>query len=121
MMIAATNQAVAETLLLAEHLGIDRGSAYQVLQRSAVSSAFVNYKRDAFLSPAASAVAFTVDLMRKDLALALSLARDHNLQLPGAHAAGLALASASAQGLGSVDMAGVLESLERAHQEEPTP
>jgi 3-hydroxyisobutyrate dehydrogenase-like beta-hydroxyacid dehydrogenase len=72
MMIAATNQAVAETLLLAEHLGIDRESAHQVLLSSAVSSAFVSYKRDAFLSPAASAVAFTIDLMRKDLALALS-------------------------------------------------
>lgn len=118
MMIAATNQAVAETLLLAEHLGIDRASAYQVLQSSAVSSPFVSYKRDGYLSPSASAVAFTVDLMRKDLALALSLARDHGLGLPGAQAADLALAAASAQGLGSADMTCVLESLVRSSLEE---
>jgi len=53
IMIAATSQAVAETLLLAGHLGIDRARAYQVLESSAVSSAFVRYKRDAFLWPAA--------------------------------------------------------------------
>jgi 3-hydroxyisobutyrate dehydrogenase-like beta-hydroxyacid dehydrogenase len=120
MMIAATNQAVAETLLLAECLGIESASAYQVLQSSAVSSPFVSYKRDAYLSPTSSQVAFTVDLMRKDLALALSLARDHGLRLPGADAAGLALAAASARGFGSADMASVLESLKSSsHQEGP--
>jgi 3-hydroxyisobutyrate dehydrogenase-like beta-hydroxyacid dehydrogenase len=120
MMIAATSQAVAETLLLAQHLGIERASAYQVLESSAVSSPFVSYKRDAFLSPAAAAVAFTVDLMRKDLALALSLARGHGLQLPGAEAAELTLEAASGQGLGPRDMASVLESLATApHHHDP--
>jgi 3-hydroxyisobutyrate dehydrogenase-like beta-hydroxyacid dehydrogenase len=112
-MIAATNQAVAEVLLLSSNLGVSAERAYDVLQHSVVSSPFVNYKRDAFLAPADQPVAFTIDLLRKDLALALGLARDQHIALPGTATNEAVLGAASAQGLGRADMARVLAALDR--------
>jgi 3-hydroxyisobutyrate dehydrogenase-like beta-hydroxyacid dehydrogenase len=110
-MIAATNQAVAEVLLLSGELGVSPTAAYEVLQRSAVSSPFVSYKKEAFLALGDQPVAFTIDLLHKDLALALELARDHGISLPGASTHASVLHAASQQGLGETDIAGVLTAL----------
>ena len=70
MVIAATNQAIAEALTLAEASGIDRAAAYDTLASSAISSPFIHYKRQAYLAPDDGAVAFTTALISKDLELA---------------------------------------------------
>jgi 3-hydroxyisobutyrate dehydrogenase/2-hydroxy-3-oxopropionate reductase len=69
------NQALAEGLVLAERAGVDRATAYDVLAAGAVGAPFVQYKRDAFLDPDGTAVAFTLDLVAKDLRLAAELAQ----------------------------------------------
>jgi 3-hydroxyisobutyrate dehydrogenase-like beta-hydroxyacid dehydrogenase len=110
-MIAAANQAIAEVLLLSGQLGVDRAAAYEVLQHSALASPFVQYKRDAFLAPDTQPPAFAIDLMRKDLRLALELAREQRICLPGAQVHESVLGQASALGLGQADIALVLRAL----------
>jgi 3-hydroxyisobutyrate dehydrogenase-like beta-hydroxyacid dehydrogenase len=69
------NQALAEGLVLAEQAGVDPERAYDVLAAGAVGAPFVHYKRDAFLRPDETAVAFSLSLVAKDLALATELAQ----------------------------------------------
>src|SRR4051812_27194310 len=69
-MIAVSAQMIAEALVVAERSGIAREDAYDAIAASAVGSPFVAYKRDAFLEDDA-APAFSLELMRKDLALVL--------------------------------------------------
>jgi 3-hydroxyisobutyrate dehydrogenase-like beta-hydroxyacid dehydrogenase len=73
LIIGATVQSVSEALVVAEASGIEREAAYDAIAASVVGSTFVNYKRDAWLDPDGTPTAFTLDLMRKDLALALEL------------------------------------------------
>ncbi|HET9968146.1 MAG TPA: NAD(P)-dependent oxidoreductase [Streptosporangiaceae bacterium] len=102
IMIAATNQAVAEALALAADAGITAASAYDTLAASAVSSPFLGYKRDAYLADEAP-VAFTAALMAKDLELALGLAGRAGLSLPVATAARRSLDDACAAGFADAD------------------
>jgi 3-hydroxyisobutyrate dehydrogenase-like beta-hydroxyacid dehydrogenase len=72
--VHATNQALAEALVLAEKAGVERAAAYEVFANSAIASPFVLYKRDAFEHPDDAPVAFSLDLVAKDYALILALA-----------------------------------------------
>jgi 3-hydroxyisobutyrate dehydrogenase/2-hydroxy-3-oxopropionate reductase len=80
--IFGLNQALSEGLVLAERAGIQREWAYDVLAASAVGAPYVGYKRDAFLEPDTTPVAFAADLAVKDLRLIESLAADLDLDLP---------------------------------------
>jgi 3-hydroxyisobutyrate dehydrogenase-like beta-hydroxyacid dehydrogenase len=113
ILIAASNQAIAEALTLAESAGIRRSDAYDVLAGSAVASPFVRYKREAYLHPDTAPVAFAAALMRKDLDLALSVAAPVGLPLPVANAARDYLDAACAAGYGDADFACVAEFLRR--------
>jgi 3-hydroxyisobutyrate dehydrogenase-like beta-hydroxyacid dehydrogenase len=66
--------ALSEALVLAEKAGVDRAAAYDVFMQSAVAAPFVKYKRDAFVDPEGTPVAFSLDLVAKDLELILGLA-----------------------------------------------
>lgn len=110
-MIAVTNESVAETLSLAQRAGIDKERAYEVLVNGALASPFLTYKRGAFLAPESEPVAFTSELMRKDLSLAKELAGDVGARLPAAEAAADILDEAIEHGLGQADMARVLSVL----------
>jgi 3-hydroxyisobutyrate dehydrogenase-like beta-hydroxyacid dehydrogenase len=113
-LIAATNHAVSEALVIAERSGIDRVAAYDAISASAVGSPFVAYKRDAFLTPSNAPVAFTLALMQKDLALYLDLAQ--RLGVPAATAAGVhhALDAARASQGDDADLAAVAQALRAA-------
>lgn len=113
IVIAASNQAIAEALTLAESAGIRRSDAYDVLAGSAVASPFVSYKREAYLHPDTAPVAFAAALMRKDLDLAMSVAAPVGLPLPVASAARDYLDAACAAGYGDADFACVAEFLRR--------
>jgi 3-hydroxyisobutyrate dehydrogenase-like beta-hydroxyacid dehydrogenase len=106
--VAITNQGVAEVLALAQRSGIDRQRAYDVLSAGAVGSPYVQYKREAFLDPESTPVAFSIDLMAKDIALALGVARDAGVALPLGQVVGASLERARGAGLGDHDLAGVL-------------
>ena len=110
-MIAATNEAIAETLALATRFGIDSEDAYDVLAGGVLASPFVLYKRGAFLHPDTEPVAFTTGLMRKDLALVYDLASRLDVRMPVAQAATSILEEALERDLGEADMASVLRLL----------
>lgn len=68
------NQSLAESLVLAERAGVQREVAYEVFANSAIAAPFVQYKRAAYEHPEQAAVAFTLDLVGKDLDLIARLA-----------------------------------------------
>jgi 3-hydroxyisobutyrate dehydrogenase-like beta-hydroxyacid dehydrogenase len=82
LVIAATNQSVAEAMALAESCGIGRASAYETLASSAVASPFLGHKRDSYLHPGTAPVAFSAALMGKDLALAIGVAGETRPRRP---------------------------------------
>jgi 3-hydroxyisobutyrate dehydrogenase len=110
-LIAATNQAVAEALVVAEACGINPSAAYEAIATSAVGSRYVDYKRDAFLHPSDSPVAFTLALLDKDLALYQELGDALGVPLASAAAAADSLAVARATQGDGADLAAVAEHL----------
>jgi 3-hydroxyisobutyrate dehydrogenase-like beta-hydroxyacid dehydrogenase len=110
-LIAATNQAIGEALVVAEACGIDRSAAYEAIAGSAVGSRFVEYKRDAFLRPAESPVAFTLALLHKDLQLYIELGDRLGVPLASASAAAGALSEARESQGDAADMAAVAQAL----------
>jgi 3-hydroxyisobutyrate dehydrogenase-like beta-hydroxyacid dehydrogenase len=109
--LAVTNQAVAETLALAEAEGIRREDAYEALASGALGSPYVAYKRAAFLDPEGAPVAFPVAMMRKDVALAQALARDQYVPIAVGDAVALALDALIARGLGERDVSSALSAI----------
>lgn len=105
IMIAAVNQAIAEGLALTAEAAIDPRDAYEAFLVSAVSSPFLRYKRDAYLSPGAEPVSFTTALMAKDLQLALDIAEAAGLPLTLTATAKDSLDRATAAGFGDADFA----------------
>ena len=83
-LIFGLNECVAEGLVLAERNGIDRALAYDVLAASAAGAPFVGYKRDAFVEPETTAVAFSLALAAKDLRLIAELAEASGTAMPQA-------------------------------------
>ena len=118
IIIAATNQSVAEALALAEESGIDRARAYETLTASAVASPFISYKREAFLHPGEGPVSFTTALMKKDLELAMEVAG--GLTLPVTAAARDFLGAACAAGLADADFASVVQVLRPIPEHQPS-
>jgi 3-hydroxyisobutyrate dehydrogenase-like beta-hydroxyacid dehydrogenase len=108
------NAAVGESLVLAERGGVPRETALEVLAGSAVAAPYVLYKRASFADPDGQPVAFTVDLMRKDLDLILRFAEARSSPMPLAEVVSGVSDQASAAGLGTRDMSTIAE-LHRRH------
>jgi len=104
---------LSEALVLAEKAGVDRATAYDVIAASVAGAPFVQYKRAAFEHPEATPVAFTLDLVAKDLALTLTLAERVGARLPQATINSLQVADAIAAGFGERDMSALAERLRR--------
>ncbi|MEJ3657950.1 NAD(P)-binding domain-containing protein [Actinomycetes bacterium KLBMP 9759] len=109
--LAALNHGIAEGLLLAEAGGLDAATFYDVLLTSAAAAPYVHYKRDTFLCPGSTAVAAPVSLIRKDVHLALRMANENGLSLPGTRTVAGVLDVAVEAGMGERDMAEVLAAL----------
>lgn len=73
-LVHGLNLALAEALVLAERAGVDRSVAYEVFVSGAGGAPFVQYKREAYERPEEATVAFSLDLVAKDLELITSLA-----------------------------------------------
>jgi 3-hydroxyisobutyrate dehydrogenase-like beta-hydroxyacid dehydrogenase len=67
--------ALSEAVVLAEKAGVDRSIAYEVFASGAGGAPFVQYKREAFENPDSTPVAFSLDLVAKDLELITGLGR----------------------------------------------
>jgi 3-hydroxyisobutyrate dehydrogenase/2-hydroxy-3-oxopropionate reductase len=74
-LVHGLNVALAESLVLAERAGVERATAYEVFASGAAAAPFVLYKRAAYERPDETPVAFSLDLVAKDLDLILELAR----------------------------------------------
>ncbi|MGN9912164.1 NAD(P)-dependent oxidoreductase [Phytohabitans sp. LJ34] len=109
--VLALNQALAEALVLADRAGVPRETTYEVLANSAIGSAFVSYKRASFERPDETPVAFSLDLVAKDLDLVRQLAERVAARMPQADTnLGVATAAVAAE-LGGRDMSAVAEYL----------
>jgi 3-hydroxyisobutyrate dehydrogenase-like beta-hydroxyacid dehydrogenase len=120
-MIATTNLALSEALVLAERSGIDRAVAYAVLKESAIASPFVHYKEAAFLDPDGADRYFSVSLLQKDVDLALALGRELQVPMLSAAVTSEALTLTSAFGWAHEDVNRVADALRRltAQHEDP--
>lgn len=72
-LVHGLNVALSEALVLAEAAGVERQTAYEVFASGAGGAPFVQYKRDAFEHPEEAPVAFSLDLVAKDLELITAL------------------------------------------------
>jgi 3-hydroxyisobutyrate dehydrogenase-like beta-hydroxyacid dehydrogenase len=113
VMIASQTVAISEALVLAEAAGIERADAYEVIAAGALASPFVEYKKAAFLDPDGTPPAFALELMRKDLKLALEQGEAAGLPLLGAGAAAEAVTVAAGLEGGDQDLVRVADALRR--------
>jgi 3-hydroxyisobutyrate dehydrogenase-like beta-hydroxyacid dehydrogenase len=102
----------SEGVLLAEKSGIPRDVAVDVLTHSAVASPMVQY-RGPFVLQMPDEAWFNVNMMQKDMLLALELGRQVDVPLPMSAAADQMLTAARGMGLQEKDFAIVFEVLAR--------
>jgi 3-hydroxyisobutyrate dehydrogenase/2-hydroxy-3-oxopropionate reductase len=102
--VHAINVAVSEALVLAEKAGVERATAYEVFANSAAGSPFIQYKQGAFLDPDEAPVAFSLDLVAKDLDLILALADRVGVEMEQSAANRSVAGKAIAAGHGNEDM-----------------
>ncbi len=105
--VHAINVALSEALVLAESSGVDRSTAYEVFASSAAAAPFVLYKRPAFENPDETPVAFSVDLVAKDLDLILGLAERVGVEMTQGSANRDVARRAIEAGMGQQDMSGL--------------
>jgi 3-hydroxyisobutyrate dehydrogenase/2-hydroxy-3-oxopropionate reductase len=112
-LVHGLNVALSEALVLAERAGVERTTAYEVFASGAAGAPFVQYKRAAFESPDTTPVAFSLDLVAKDLELITGLGR--RVGAPQAQAeVGLALVrEAVSAGMGEADLSALAVFLRR--------
>ncbi len=112
-MVHALDVALSEALVLAERAGVEREAAYDVIAASAVGAPFVAYKREAFLRPDEAPVAFALDLVAKDLALADALAARVGAPVQQLAVNRQVVGQAIEAGLGQADLSAVATLLRR--------
>ena len=111
--VAVQMLAFAEGVLLAEKSGIARDVAVDVLTHSAIGSPMLQY-RGPFVLQMPDEAWFNVNLMQKDVQLALEMGRQLDVPLPTAAATNEWLTAARAMGLAAQDYAAVFDALARA-------
>jgi 3-hydroxyisobutyrate dehydrogenase-like beta-hydroxyacid dehydrogenase len=110
--LAVQMLAFSEGVLLAEKSGIPREVAVDVLTHSAIASPMVQY-RGPFVLQQPDEAWFNVNMMQKDMLLALELGRQVDVPLPTTAAANEMLTAARAMGLQEKDFAIVFEVMAR--------
>jgi 3-hydroxyisobutyrate dehydrogenase-like beta-hydroxyacid dehydrogenase len=110
--LAVQMMAFCEGVLLAEKSGIARNVAVDVLTNSAVASPMIKYRGPFVLTMPAEAW-FDVNMMQKDMLLALEMGRALDVPLPTTAASNEFLTAARGMGLAKQDFAVVFEVLAR--------
>jgi 3-hydroxyisobutyrate dehydrogenase len=108
--LAAQMLAFSEGMVLAERGGIDPGLAARAMTESAIGSPMLKARAPLVLDLPERAW-FDVQLMHKDIRLALEAARQSGVPLPAALAADSALSQAEQLGYGHRDIAGLFQVL----------
>jgi len=110
--LAVQMLAFSEGLLLAEKSGIARETAVEVLLNSVIASPMVKYRGPFVLKMPGEAI-FDVNMMQKDLLLALEMGRQLDVPLPTTAITNEMLTTTRAMGLAEKDFAIVFEALAR--------
>lgn len=110
--LAVQMLAFSEGVLLAEKSGINREVAVEVLLNSVIASPMVKY-RGPFVLKMPDEAWFDVDMMQKDMDLALEMGRKLNVPLPTTAATNELLTAARGMGLAEQDFAALFEVLAR--------
>ena len=108
--LAVQMLAFSEGVLLAEKSGIARETAVEVLTHSAVASPMIQY-RGPFVLRMPEEAWFNVNMMQKDLLLALELGRRLDVPLPTTAAVNEFMTAARAMGLADKDFAVIFDVL----------
>lgn len=107
------NIALSEALVLAERAGVDRKVAYEVFASGAAGAPFLEYKREVYENPDGARVAFSLDLVAKDLELITGLGARVGAPMSQAEA-GLSIVNAAVEaGMGDEDLSAVAVFLRR--------
>ena len=110
--LAVQMLAFSEGVLLAEKSGIQRETAVDVLTHSVIGSPMVQY-RGPFVLKMPDEAWFNVNMMQKDMLLALELGRQVDVPLPTTSATNELLTAARGMGLKDYDFAILFEVLAR--------
>jgi len=110
--LAVQMLAFSEGVLLAEKSGITRETAVDVLTHSAIASPMVQY-RGPFVLKLPEEAWFNVNMMQKDLMLALEMGRELNVPLPTTAVSNEFLTAARGMGLVEQDFAVMFDVLAR--------
>ncbi|MGH3650397.1 MAG: NAD(P)-dependent oxidoreductase [Acidimicrobiia bacterium] len=106
-LVHGLNVALSEALVLAERAGVDREIAYEVFVSGVGGAPFVEYKRDAYEHPDETPVAFSLDLVAKDLELITGLGKRVRAPMLQAETGLDIVRDAIASGLGGADLSAV--------------
>lgn len=106
-LVHGLNVALSEALVLAEQAGVDRSIAYDVFASGAGGAPFVQYKREAYEDPDGAAVAFSLDLVEKDLELITGLAHRVGMPMEQAETGLEIVRKAIAVGMGDRDLSAI--------------
>lgn len=110
--LAVQMLAFSEGVLLAEKSGIVRSTAVEVLTNSVVASPMVQY-RGPFVLGMPDEVWFSVNMMQKDMSLALEMGRELSVPLPTTAVTNEFLTAARGAGLSEKDFAALFSLLAR--------
>jgi 3-hydroxyisobutyrate dehydrogenase-like beta-hydroxyacid dehydrogenase len=110
--LAVQMLAFSEGVLLAEKSGIARETAVDVLTHSVIGSPMIQY-RGPFVLGMPEEVWFSVNMMRKDMVLALEMGRQLDVPLPTTAVTNEMLTAARGMGLAEFDFAVLFEALAR--------
>jgi 3-hydroxyisobutyrate dehydrogenase/2-hydroxy-3-oxopropionate reductase len=106
-LVHGLNVALSEALVLAERAGVERSIAYEVFASGAGGAPFVQYKREAYEHPESAVVAFSLDLVAKDLELITGLGDRVGVTMDQAEAELEIVRRAIAAGMGDRDLSAV--------------
>jgi 3-hydroxyisobutyrate dehydrogenase len=110
--LAVQMLAFSEGVLLAEKSGISRRTAVEVMLNSVIASPMLKY-RGPFVLTMPDEAWFDVNMMQKDLLLALEMGRQLDVPLPTTSITNEMLTTARAMGLAEKDFAAIFEALAR--------
>lgn len=113
-LVHGLNVALSEALVLAERAGVERSIAYEVFAGGAAGAPFVQYKRAAYEDPEGTPVAFSLDLVAKDLELITALGERVGAPMKQAKTTLDVVRHAIAEGFGDRDLSAVAVYLREA-------
>ena len=110
--IGVQMQALCESLLLAEKAGIARATALEVLMNCATASPMIKYRGPFLLAPP-DPVWFNVNMMQKDLNLAVAMGQRLGVPLPSAAVSNGMFTAARGMGFAEKEMSVVFDVMAR--------